>query len=315
MGTHRPGPGLAMASLSRRVLLTSGAACLVAGKATAQAEPDLQALATRWSFTDWAGPAVGMWTYTPDGVARSAPVIMVLHGVNRDADRYFAEWADLARTRGFSLIVPEFDRTGFPGAVNYNQGRVFADETGRVVRPRGEWSFSVLDRLFAAWRRRQGASTQRFHLYGHSAGSQFVHRAMLASPPRRVARIVAANAGFYTFPATDRAWPFGVKDTPFGERDLRRWLMQPMQVLLGTADNDPAHRSLNRDPGAMEQGAHRLARGEAFFAAASALAARRAWRFGWSKSYAPGIDHNNGLMAPFAADLLLGKPGLPGTPG
>jgi alpha-beta hydrolase superfamily lysophospholipase len=314
-------PGQASGGLSRRWLLGAAAGSLVAGPAAGQTAPEAppqtalqadsqaasQALVqpSRWTFTGWDGPPVGMWTYRPAAAGPRAPVVMVCHGVNRDADRYFAEWAGLAQARGFCLIAPEFDRAGFPGADGYNQGGIYPQGSRAAVRPRALWTFSVLDRLFEAWRRREGGRTARYQLFGHSAGSQFVHRAVLASPPRRADRIVAANAGFYTFPTLERPWPFGLKDSPFGEADLRRWLAQPMTVLLGTADNDPQHRSLNRDPPALEQGPHRLARGEAFFEAGRAEAARRGWTFAWTRSYAPGIDHNNARMAPFAADILL----------
>jgi poly(3-hydroxybutyrate) depolymerase len=299
------------ASITRRWALGAGGSALVTGAAFAQAQADAPVVppgleATRWSFTGWDGPAIGMWTYRPAGAAPDAPVVMVCHGVNRDADRYYAQWVGLAHQRGFSLIAPEFGSDGFVRAEGYNQGNVYARGNPGTPLPRSVWSFSVLDRLFEAWRQREGVQTGRYQLFGHSAGSQFVHRAVLASPPRLADRIVAANAGFYTFPTLDRPWPFGLKDSPFGEADLRAWLARPMSILLGTADNDPQHRSLNRDPPAMEQGPHRLARGEAFFAAAEGEAARRGWDFAWTKSYAPGIDHNNGRMAPFAADILLG---------
>lgn len=267
------------------------------------ADPAILALADRQRFTDWAGPPVTVFSWTPPNRKPDTPVIFVMHGVNRDGDRYFTEWQPLAAARGFALIAPQFESAAFPGARNYNLGRL-RDDTG-AVRPKAEWAFSALDGMFSDWRRRTGLRTRRFQLFGHSAGAQFAHRALLAAPPRQLGRTVSANAGFYTWPALDRPWPHGLGETPFGERALRAWLARDMTVLLGTADNDPEHQSLNREPASMAQGAHRLARGEAFFAAAQALTAARGWRLGWRIAYAPGIGHDNARMAPFAADVLL----------
>ena len=270
----------------------------------ASADPAILALADRWTYSDWAGPPIGVFSWMPPGAWRDCRVMLVYHGVNRDADRYFTQWQPVAARRGFAIVVPEYATAQFPQALNYNQGGVL-DAQGRV-RPRSLWAFGTPDGLFAAYRRRARLRTTRYELFGHSAGSQFVHRALLAAPPRRTTKAIAANAGFYTWPDLERPWPFGLKDSPIGERDLRAWLARDMVVLLGTADNHPQHRSLNRDPPAMQQGEHRLARGNGFFEAGQALAAARGWRFGWTRSYAPDVDHDNARMAPFAADLFYG---------
>jgi hypothetical protein len=127
-------------------------------------------------------------------------------------------------------------------------------------------------------------------------------------------RAVAANAGWYTFPNTEAAFPFGLGDAPGGV-DLDAALAAPVTILLGTADVDPNHRSLNRDPPALAQGPHRYARGLAYFAAAEAEAKRRGLVFGWACATAPGIAHDNGGMAPFAVPILLtGQPGPDAPP-
>jgi poly(3-hydroxybutyrate) depolymerase len=306
---------MAETAISRRAVLAGASLLGVGGPAIAQsvrvppppADPEILRLADHWSFTDWTGPPVTMFSWTPANPRPDTPAIFVMHGVNRDGDRYFTEWQPVAAARGFALIAPQFDTKGFPGSRNYNLGRL-KDENG-VLRPRGEWAYSALDGMFSAWRTRAGVGTQRFHLFGHSAGAQFAHRALLAAPPRLLARTVSANAGFYTWPALDRAWPHGLANSPFGARALRTWLAADMTVLLGTADNDPDHFSLNREPASVAQGPHRLARGEAFFAAGRDLAAARGWRFGWKLAYAQGIGHDNARMAPFAADVLLAPAG------
>ena len=51
-------------------------------------------------------------------------VVVVMHGLRRDADRYRDEWRDLAEQQGFLLLVPEFSAAKFPGTRWYNFGNV-----------------------------------------------------------------------------------------------------------------------------------------------------------------------------------------------
>jgi hypothetical protein len=49
---------------------------------------------------------------------RSTPILFVMHGVKRDADKYFAKMLkrDLPHKFGFSLICPEFSKVSPPWA-------------------------------------------------------------------------------------------------------------------------------------------------------------------------------------------------------
>ena len=75
----------------------------------------------RFTFTDWAGPAMPVWTYRAPGTPADAPVLFVFHGALRDADNYVDQWLDLARRYGIVLIVPEFTKQA-PGARSYSHG-------------------------------------------------------------------------------------------------------------------------------------------------------------------------------------------------
>jgi len=74
-------------------------------------------------------------------------------------------------------------------------------------------------------------------------------------------------------------------------------------VLLGSEDIDPNHPALPRQPGAMAQGQHRLARGMLFFAKAREAATRLGVRFTWRLETVPGIAHDNSGMAARAATI------------
>ncbi len=260
---------------------------------------------SRFVFDDWGGPALRIWTHAPENVGPATPIVIVMHGRGRDADRYRDEWRDLAEQHGFILAVPEFDAERFPGANAYNHG-YFRDKQG-ALRPRPQWSFSAIEPLFDDLKRRSGSQVEGYGLYGHSAGAQFVHRFVLLTPEARYRVAISANAGSYAFPDLTQAYPFGLEGAPADEAGLEAALQKPLVLLLGTADTDPAHPSLPHGRNADAQGPHRLARGQAFYAAGQAEAERSGVRFGWRVTYAPGIAHDNGGMAGFAAPILAGQ--------
>lgn len=233
------------------------------------------------------------------------PVLFVMHGVNRDADRYRDEWKALSEQHGIAIVVPEFDNNNFPKREAYNFGGG-VDREGKV-RPQREWIFPVIDQIFADFVARSGSKAANFDLYGHSAGAQFSHRFALLGGSPRVRRVVIANAGSYSMPVFDKPFPWGLGDVGLGEGHLSRVLSLEGIVMLGDKDIDPNHASLPRDPEAMAQGPHRFARGTAFFDALDAAAKRRPFRFAWRKVIVPGVAHDNAGMAVAAAEVLYGS--------
>ena len=239
----------------------------------------------------------------PVKLAPDRPVVFVMHGMKRNAAEYRDQWHDLAMEHDFLLVVPEFSERDFPGSAGYNLGNLF-DDQGRL-RPSSEWSFSAIEPIFDEVLRRFGMGATSYALYGHSAGAQFVHRFLLYVTGARVSRAVAANAGWYTMPDFNIALPYGLEGSSVTGDMLGKTLQQPLTVLLGEEDTDPDHPSLRRTPEALEQGLHRFARGQAYFAAGQAAARQIAVPFGWSLETVPGADHDNRLMASVAIAFLL----------
>ena len=154
-----------------------------------------------FEFTDSKGdPAKRMtvYTYLPENVAAAdAKIVFVMHGTSRNADRYRDTWIPYAEAYGFLVISPLFDREPWgPGGYTYRSVVTGAGE----LRERRLWSFSVIEHLFDAIRTATGNRSERYYLYGHSEGGQFVHRLVLLLPEARYARAVAANSGWYTMP-------------------------------------------------------------------------------------------------------------------
>ena len=260
--------------------------------------------AQRGHFEHSAGSrTVKVWYYVPAGAAADAPVVFVMHGVKRNGEDYLNDWTPAAAERGFLLVVPEFSQADFPGEEGYIFGNT-ADAAGRP-RPREEWAFSTIEPVFDAVRVRFGNRSQTYRLYGHSAGAQFVHRFVYFVPEARLARVVSANAGWYTLPDFSTAFPYGLKGTPVTAADRAAALARPLVVLLGEADTDPHHPALRRDETTDRQGLHRFARGQFYFRSVREQAEREKLPFGWTLATAPGVAHSNRDMVPFALRALF----------
>src|SRR5262245_61817828 len=73
------------------------------------------------------GRTIPVWYYLPQDAGPDAPVLFVMHGVNRDADRYRDEWLPHAKKYGFVLLVPEFSKEAFPDEA-YSFGNVLDEQ-------------------------------------------------------------------------------------------------------------------------------------------------------------------------------------------
>ena len=249
------------------------------------------------------GHRLKVWYFRPAGLATDAPVLLVFHGVGRNADEYLDDWVEHAERKKFLLIVPEFSKERFPGDAAYNSGNMF-DKAGKPL-PRAQWSYSLVEPLFDALTPQLGHRRKDYMIYGHSAGAQFVHRFVYFVPAARYTRAVSANAGWYTLPTLNDAFPYGLKGSAADGNALRAALARPLTVLLGEADIDPNSSALRHTPEADAQGLFRFARGQFFFARARAEATALKAPFNWNLATAPGIAHSNKGMAPFAVRQLF----------
>jgi dienelactone hydrolase len=264
-----------------------------------------EAAKVQYLFKSWAGPALKVHATRPAGLAANKPVVFVMHGVGRNASEYRDQWHDLANEHDFLLLVPEFNKEDFPGPESYNLGNVFGG-AGEIT-PESSWTYSAIEAIFDDARTRFSMSAERYSIYGHSAGAQFVHRFIFHVPAARVNRIVSANAGWYMMPDFETQYPYGLKGSAVDRNRLQNALQLPVTLLLGDRDTDPHHPSLRTAPEAMAQGKHRMARGVAFFEAAREAAAMLDVPFNWSLETVPGADHDNRLMAPAAIPFLINQ--------
>jgi len=234
---------------------------------------------------------------------QGARLLVVCHGVGRDAHGYRDHAIPLADRLGALVVAPRFDARRYP-TWRYQRGGVLRQGQ---VQPRETWTFAELHRLAAYVRQLEGRPELPYDLIGHSGGGQFLIR-LAAFMPDGARRIVAANPGSLLFPIRDLPYPYGFGGLPpelCSDEMLRAFLAAPLTLDLGTGDVLPRHH-LDASPTAMEQGACRLDRGRNCFELGRKLAAERHWAFGWRKVETPGVGHSAAKMlaAPEAAGAL-----------
>jgi poly(3-hydroxybutyrate) depolymerase len=242
--------------------------------------------------------------HRPESYRADSPILMVMHGRNRNGDEYRDFFVPDSDRRGFLVVAPNFSEQHYPHPHAYNYGNMI-DASG-ALQPRERWMFAKIEAVFRDVRKRAGATRERFFLFGHSAGSQLVHRMATFDWIDGIERAVTANAGSYTMPVRGIAFPFGLDGLPVSDADLRKLFSRPIIVLLGDADVDPNDEHLPREPEAMAQGPNRFARGRRYFETAQRAAARLGVPFNWRLATAPGVAHSGKNMAPFAVEELLG---------
>lgn len=243
--------------------------------------------------------------YKPEGDVTKMPILFVMHGVLRNADTYRDNWVELAEAHKVLVIVPEFNKKDFPGSRSYNYGNLLNRD--RTQNPEASWSYSLIDPIFYRVLEITGSEASGYDIFGHSAGSQFVHRFMLFKGSDKVHRILAANAGSYTMPTMDVDFPFGLNGTDYNKDQLKRALALKMVVHLGEADVDTTSKHFPKGAGPMRQGKTRYERGWNFYKMAKALAEKEGMEFNWIVRTVPGVGHDNGKMAVDAAEFLYGS--------
>ncbi|WP_424241775.1 hypothetical protein [Achromobacter sp.] len=168
-----------------------------------------------------------------DDLRNIKQVVVVIHGVKRDADRYYESVAALLarnpeRARDTLILAPRFSSaidSGFGGMAawrkaSWEDGEDSVQATGR---PAPVSSFQVLDDLLRSLDdRKRLASLAGIVLAGHSAGGQLVQRYAVLNnidgPLRRdglALRYVIANPSSYLYLSNERPRPDGKGYAPY----------------------------------------------------------------------------------------------------
>ncbi len=138
-----------------------------------------------------------------------------------------------------------------------------------------------------------GADVSKVFMFGHFGGAQFAHRYAMAYP-HRVHALVAASAGWYTFPDTSAKFPYGIRSSrslPGLTFDPEQYLQVPMYVMVGTQDTG-TERVRRNDRVDAQQGSTRIERARRWVAAMQAQAQAHALPPRVELTELPGAGHS-----------------------
>jgi poly(3-hydroxybutyrate) depolymerase len=238
-------------------------------------------------------------TYRPAAHTPDDPVVLVQHGVKRNGDEYRDFWIDAAEKHRLLIVATTFSDAAWPKPESYNNG--LAVDADGAVRPREAFAYAILPRVFDALRAGGVTRRPKAHLFGHSAGGQFVHRLLATQDPAPYEAVAIGNPGWYTLPALDRLFPVALGGLGYEAKDIARWFAYPMTILAGDRDTDTADPNLPGNPEALAQGPTRFDRARFFHAMAQRVAQKLGVACHWKLVTVPGIGHDGCAMGKAAA--------------
>ena len=251
---------------------------------------------------------INVYYHIPDGDIKSMPILMSFHGGSRNADDYRDYWTDMANNSNFMIFAPEFQSGDF-SSDEYNLGNVFDDgdnPSAGTYNQQEEWTFSILDLLFEYIKTEVNGTQETYNGWGHSAGSQFLHRFVLFMPESKLNIAVCSNAGWYTVPESEINFPYGLNQSQLDTNKLNLAFSKKLYVHLAEDDTNPNSSSLRHNEIVDDQqGLHRRARGRYFYATSEDTANQNQTEFNWIKTdEVPNVSHQGMLMAQDAVRYL-----------
>lgn len=264
--------------------------------------------AIAYDFTGQPGKSIVLNCYVSEGYAPGKPVVFVQHGMMRNGDDYRDFWIRAADQHGLLIVAPTFPNADFPESEGYNNG-VVLDAEGQVT-PKDSWIYSVPGRVAEELVSLGLATAGALHIYGHSAGGQFLHRMVSLVGKGPFTSVIAANAGWYSLPTLEADFPAGLGGIGIDEDGLKALLASDLWIMAGVEDAAATADNLPTNPEAIAQGPGRFARAQNYMARGRAAAEALGCAFNWQYTEVPGVAHDGCAMSQAAAGMWF-EGGLP----
>lgn len=253
------------------------------------------------TFSYWEKPDIDIFYSSPKSINANTKLLFLMHGGSRAAEKNINDWISFSKDRNVVLVAPEFSEKYYPEYAFL----MMSKENGKSLNDESLYINNSLGLLFDFFKAKLKLSTSHYRLYGHSGGSQFVHRYLLLSNDTRIEKAAMANAGFYTFLDDEITYPFGTKKMKISDERIKWFYRLKGGVFLGSADNDSNHESLPRMQKARKQGKNRLERGKNFFEDLVKYGVDNNLPFRWRFQIVSNVGHSNIGMSMAASEFLL----------
>jgi poly(3-hydroxybutyrate) depolymerase len=255
-----------------------------------------------WHDPAFPGQTLFLHAARPQYYTPQTPLLFVHHGVGRNGAAYRDYWLPLVEQHNLLAIAIEFPEDSFPDYLRYHFGNLH-NEDG-TPNPREQWTYGIVPRLFDLLRQAGVTNRERYGVFGHSAGGQFVHRMLSFGFRDRVAVSVSANAGTYAMPDLDTPWPFGLGQTEVTSATLTSLLNFPLTVMAGTNDTKTTGRYFPKGPRSMRQGETRYHRAHNYVRLGHAAARSLGTHCTWTVIDVPDVGHDGLGMSIAAAPVI-----------
>lgn len=267
-------------------------------------------------------PPVEVFYHIPSGVDKTEMrILLSFHGASRNANDYRDAWISAANDKGFAVFAPEFNVSDYALNTDYITGGIF-DNVPSVpgnydiqdYNEYDEWTLTIAKELFDNIKYNLSSTQTKAWAWGHSGGSQFLHRFLLYKGSSIIEKAVCSNAGWYTFPDVSLKFPYGLDYTDavaldakeLGNAEIQAFLESPIVVHLGTSDTNPNSSGLrHNDIVDNQQGYHRYERGNTFYTFCENLATASGYTFNWTLRGAQGVGHDEAEMASDAVSIFF----------
>jgi pimeloyl-ACP methyl ester carboxylesterase len=272
---HRP---IRSAGFSRRRLLLGLAAVALGASAFGRSITAAGSKILEREYDD----APDCYLFVPQSRRLDSPLMVLVHGISRNAWKLISDFADTAERRGVVMLAPVFS--------DYRYGDY--QRLGR--RGRGARADSALQKLVGQASAELRLISSKFYLYGHSGGAQFAHRYAMAYP-HDVASLGLSAAGWYTLPDADQPYPYGIRPTSdsYGlTLDPREFLRVPACVFVGEDDISRDGAFNRSDKLDSMQGRNRIERAAHWVESMNRAARALGYDTAYSLHVLPGADHD-----------------------
>ena len=252
------------------------------------------------TYAYWNKPDIELFYITPKKIDKDTKLLFVMHGNDRNAKDYISAWIPHIKNKNIIVVAPRFDKRNY----RYFFLLESANSSGVINNNSNDYINSSISSFYNFFKSKFSLNTNKYMMFGHSAGAQFTHRYMLLSNDKRISNAVVANAGWYTF-LNGADFPYGINNSPIDitPSDIR-WFMSNRSTLL-IGGNDISLNDVNSSRGAINQGRTRLDRANNYFNVMIDIADKENIPLRWTYKVVDRVGHDYKKMTFQAAKILL----------